>query len=86
SKRFLMVEFDSSAASSPRPPVTIKKRFDAINLESTETSRREYREMLFRSDEAMKKYISGVILLEETLFQKAADGTPFVDIIRAAGA
>jgi len=65
---------------------TIKKRFDAINLESTETSRRDYREMLFRSDEAMKKYISGVILFEETLFQKAADGTPFVDIIRAAGA
>ena len=64
---------------------TIKKRFDTINLESTETSRRDYREMLFRSDEAMKKYISGVILYEETLFQKAADGTPFVDIIRAAG-
>ncbi|QWW67144.1 class I fructose-bisphosphate aldolase [Rhizobium sp. WYJ-E13] len=63
---------------------TIKKRFDAINLESTETSRRDYREMLFRSDEAMKKYISGVILYEETLFQKAADGTPFVDIIKAA--
>jgi fructose-bisphosphate aldolase class I len=63
---------------------TIKKRFDAINLESTETSRRDYREMLFRSDEAMKKYISGVILYEETLYQKAADGTPFVDIIKAA--
>ena len=63
---------------------TIKKRFDTIGLESTETSRRDYREMLFRSDEAMKKYISGVILYEETLFQKAADGTPFVDIIKAA--
>jgi fructose-bisphosphate aldolase class I len=63
---------------------TIKKRFDTISLESTEESRRDYREMLFRSDEAMKKYISGVILYEETLFQKAADGTPFVDIIRAA--
>ncbi|MBB4006665.1 class I fructose-bisphosphate aldolase [Allorhizobium taibaishanense] len=64
---------------------TIKKRFDTIGLESTETSRRDYREMLFRSDEAMKKYISGVILYEETLYQKAADGTPFVDIIKAAG-
>lgn len=63
---------------------TIKKRFDAINLESTETSRRDYREMLFRSEDAMKKYISGVILYEETLYQKAADGTPFVDIIKAA--
>ena len=58
---------------------TIKKRFDSINLESTETARRDYREMLFRSDDAMKKYISGVILYEETLFQKAADGTPFVE-------
>ena len=63
---------------------TIKKRFDTINLESTETSRRDYREMLFRSEDAMKKYISGVILYEETLYQKAADGTPFVDIIKAA--
>ncbi|MGV1872868.1 class I fructose-bisphosphate aldolase [Agrobacterium rosae] len=64
---------------------TIKKRFDSINLESTETSRRDYREMLFRTDEAMTKCISGVILYEETLFQKAADGTPLVDIIKAAG-
>ncbi|TCL69773.1 class I fructose-bisphosphate aldolase [Rhizobium sp. BK251] len=64
---------------------TIKKRFDTIDLVSTETSRRDYREMLFRADEAMRKYISGVILYEETLFQKAADGTPFVDIIKAAG-
>lgn len=65
---------------------TIKKRFDTIGLESTETSRRDYREMLFRTDEAMTKCISGVILYEETLFQKAADGTPFVEIIKAAGA
>ncbi|MEH3124756.1 class I fructose-bisphosphate aldolase [Agrobacterium cavarae] len=65
---------------------TIKKRFDTIGLESTETSRRDYREMLFRTDEAMTNCISGVILYEETLFQKAADGTPFVEIIKAAGA
>ncbi|OCP38073.1 class I fructose-bisphosphate aldolase [Ensifer sp. LC163] len=64
---------------------TIKKRFDGIGLESTETSRRDYREMLLRTDEAMRKYISGVILYEETLFQKAADGTPLVDVIRAVG-
>ncbi len=63
---------------------TIGKRFDTIGLESTETSRRDYREMLFRSEEAMKNCISGVILYEETLYQKAADGTPFVDIIKAA--
>jgi len=65
---------------------TIKKRFDSINVESTEDSRRDYREMLFRSEEAMKNYVSGVILFEETLYQKAADGTPLVDLIKAAGA
>lgn len=64
---------------------TIKKRFDSISVESTADSRRDYREMLFRSD-AMQDYISGVILFEETLGQKAADGTPLVDLITAAGA
>jgi len=65
---------------------TIKKRFDAIGVESTETNRRDYRELLFRSAEAMKVHISGVILYDETIRQKAADGTPLVDLIRAAGA
>jgi len=65
---------------------TIKKRFDSINVESTEEKRRDYREMLFRAEQAMKENISGVILFEETLGQKAADGTPLVDLIKAAGA
>ncbi len=65
---------------------TIKKRFDSISVESTEDARRDYREMLFRADDAMKNHVSGVILFEETLFQKAADGTPLVDLIKAAGA
>jgi fructose-bisphosphate aldolase class I len=65
---------------------TIKKRFDAIGVESTETSRRDYRELLFRSTEAMKSFISGVILYEETLYQDAADGTPLVKIIADSGA
>ncbi len=63
---------------------TIKKRFDAIGVESTEDSRRDYREMLFRSAEGMK-HISGVILYDETIWQDAADGTPLVDLITAAG-
>jgi fructose-bisphosphate aldolase, class I len=62
---------------------TIKKRFDAINVESTEDNRRDYREMLFRS-EGMK-HISGVILYDETIWQKAKDGTPLVEIIKKAG-
>ena len=65
---------------------TIKKRFDAIKVESTEENRRDYREMLFRSTEAMGKYISGVILYDETIWQNAEDGTPLVKLIEQAGA
>jgi fructose-bisphosphate aldolase, class I len=65
---------------------TIKKRFDAIKVESTEESRRDYREMLFRSSEAMSKCISGVILYDETIWQNARDGTPLVKLIEQAGA
>jgi fructose-bisphosphate aldolase, class I len=65
---------------------TIEKRFQTIGVESTESSRRDYREMLFRAQGAMKDCISGVILFEETLFQKAADGTPLVQLIQDAGA
>ncbi len=64
---------------------TIKKRFDKINTVSTDDSRRDYREMLFRSTDAMKNHVSGVILYDETIRQKAKDGTPLVDIMRAAG-
>ncbi len=64
---------------------TIKKRFDAIGVVSTEDSRRDYRELLFRSAEGMK-HISGVILYDETIRQKAKDGTPLVKLIEAAGA
>jgi fructose-bisphosphate aldolase class I len=63
---------------------TIKKRFDAIGVESTEDNRRDYRELLFRSDGM--KHISGVILYDETIWQKAKDGTPLVKLIEKAGA
>jgi fructose-bisphosphate aldolase class I len=65
---------------------TIKKRFDAIGVASTEENRRDYREMLFRTTDAMKNRISGVILYDETIRQKAKDGTPLVKLIEAAGA
>jgi fructose-bisphosphate aldolase class I len=64
---------------------TIKKRFDAIGVESTDNNRRDYREMLFRSSEAMRNNISGVILYDETIRQNAKDGTPLVKLIAAAG-
>jgi fructose-bisphosphate aldolase, class I len=65
---------------------TIKKRFDAIGVESTADSRRDYRELLFRAGQAMSKHISGVILYDETIRQSARDGTPLVKLIEAAGA
>ena len=64
---------------------TIKKRFDVIGVESTETSRRDYRELMFRTP-AMREFISGVILYNETIWQNAADGTPLVKLIADAGA
>eukprot|EP01114_Cavostelium_apophysatum_P003489 TRINITY_DN133_c0_g1_i1.p2 TRINITY_DN133_c0_g1~~TRINITY_DN133_c0_g1_i1.p2 ORF type:complete len:360 (+),score=119.15 TRINITY_DN133_c0_g1_i1:73-1152(+) len=63
---------------------TIGKRFEKIKVENVEDNRRAYRELLFTS-EALGNYCSGVILYEETLFQKAADGTPFVDMLKKAG-
>lgn len=65
---------------------TIKKRFDAIGVESTEENRRDYREMLFRSKDAISQYISGVILYDETIWQDAKDGTPLVKLIEQSGA
>ena len=65
---------------------TIKKRFDAIGVDSTEENRRDYRELLFRTTEAMRERIGGVILYDETIWQDAADGAPLVEIIAATGA
>jgi len=64
---------------------TIKKRFDALGVESTADTRRDYREMLFRSAEAMSRSISGVILYDETIRQNAKDGTPLVKLIEKSG-
>jgi fructose-bisphosphate aldolase, class I len=65
---------------------TIKRRFDAIGVENTEDNRRDYRELLFRSTDAMHNCISGVILYDETIWQKAKDGTPLVKLIEQTGA
>ncbi len=64
---------------------TLGKRFDSIGVANTDTNRRDYRELMFSAHEAMSKYISGVILFEETLRQKARAGTPLVEMIVAAG-
>src|SRR5262249_4869887 len=63
---------------------TIKKRFDAVGVESTEESRRAYRELLFTTAGA-EAAISGVILFDETIRQSAADGTPFPQVLDRQG-
>src|SRR6266566_3795525 len=63
---------------------TIKKRFDSIDLESTEDNRRAYRELLFTTA-GVEEYISGVILFDETIRQSAADGTPFPKVLESRG-
>jgi len=64
---------------------TIQKRFDKIGVTNTEDNRRDYRELLFRTEKTMREHISGVILYDETIRQKAKDGTPLVKLVEAAG-
>src|SRR5262245_18236902 len=63
---------------------TIKKRFDTIGVESTEENRRAYRNLLFTTP-GVEEYISGVILYDETIRQKADDGTPFPELLASKG-
>src|SRR5438094_8256609 len=63
---------------------TIKKRFDSIDVESTEETRRAYRDLLFTTEGA-EEFISGVILFDETIRQSALDGTPFPNLLAAKG-
>ena len=63
---------------------TCGKRLDSIGLENTEDNRRAYRELLV-STPGLGNYISGAILFEETLYQNASDGTPFVKMLQDKG-
>ncbi len=70
------------AADESTPTAT--KRLDSIGMESTEETRRQYRNV-FLATEGMENYISGVILFEETLHQKSDDGKPFVELLQDKG-
>lgn len=63
---------------------TIKKRFDSIQVASTEENRRRYREILFTT-EGIERYVGGVILFDETLRQGTQDGTPFAELLSNRG-
>ena len=80
-----MVAAGRGILAADESTATIKKRFDAIGVELTPDNRRDYREMLFRSADGMGKYISGVILYDETIRQNAKDGTSLVKLIERAG-
>jgi fructose-bisphosphate aldolase class I len=70
------------AADESHP--TIQKRFTALGIESTEDTRRSYREMLLTTA-GVEEFISGVILFDETIRQKTSDGTSFVDVLKRKG-
>ncbi len=63
---------------------TIKKRFDSIAVESTEESRRFYRQLLFTAS-GMEEFVGGVILYDETIRQSTDDGTPFTQVLASKG-
>jgi len=80
-----MVEPGKGILAADESTGTIKKRFDSIDTESTFEKRRDWREMLFRTEPAMTNHISGVILYDETLRQDAADGTSLISLIQSTG-
>ncbi|MGI9357387.1 MAG: class I fructose-bisphosphate aldolase [Rhizobiaceae bacterium] len=81
-----MVQSGQGILAADESNSTMQKRFDPLGIENSEANRRDYRQMLFASEQAMNDNIGGVILFEETLYQKSDDGTSFVDLIKKSGA
>jgi fructose-bisphosphate aldolase class I len=63
---------------------TIEKRLKSVGVSSTEENRRAYRELLFTTP-GIAEFVSGVILYDETMRQKSADGTPFAEVLSRQG-
>lgn len=64
---------------------TMGKRLADIGVQNSDDARRQYRQLLFTTDDKLAENISGVILFHETLYQKADDGTPFVEMLKKKG-
>jgi fructose-bisphosphate aldolase class I len=79
-----IVEDDKGILAADESTGTIKKRFDAIAVESTEESRRAYRNLLFTT-EGMEQFVGGVILFDETIRQSSDEGVPFAKLLAAKG-
>jgi len=80
----MMVASGKGILAADESSGTIKKRFDSVGVEDNEENRRAYRDMLLTT-EGLEQYISGVILYDETLRQKASDGTPFAEVLSKKG-
>lgn len=80
-----IVEKNKGILAIDESPASMKKKFDPLQIENTEENRRRYREMLLTAPKEIGKYLGGVILNEETFFQKDAQGTPFIKYINEAG-
>ena len=79
-----LVAPDKGILAADESSGTIERRFRAVGLESTESLRRAYREMLFATP-GVGDFVSGVILFDETIHQEANDGTPFAELLRRQG-
>jgi len=79
-----LVDVGKGVLAADESSPTIEKRFRGIDLPSTEENRRAYRELLFTTP-GISEFISGVILFDETIRQKAIDGTPFPDLLSREG-
>ena len=80
----LLVAPGKGILAADESTATITKRFQAINIPSTEENRRAYRELLFTTP-GLGKFISGAILFDETIRQKSSDGTPFPEVLQRQG-
>jgi fructose-bisphosphate aldolase class I len=81
---WFLVSEDKGILAADESLPTIQKRFAALNIESTEENRRAYRELLLTTP-GIEDFISGVILFDETISQKAKDETPFVEVLKSKG-
>jgi fructose-bisphosphate aldolase class I len=79
-----MVDGHKGLLAADESTGTIKKRFESVGVEGTENHRRDYRELLF-SAKGLGQYISGAILYDETIRQKAKDGTSLAALLKSAG-
>lgn len=79
-----MVALGKGIVAADESAGTCQKRFDAVGVECTEENRRLYRQTIFTAPD-LEEYISGVILYDETIRQKADDGTPFAELLSKKG-